>query len=109
MNSIWVGSLEIMLDEGLNHDWFASAEICTLGAVALVGFIAFLIWVLTEKNPIVDLKVFRHRGFVGAPCPSSRWSARYPLPQQCGRQPHSPDVIITMRRSPAGAAPAGSQ
>jgi DHA2 family multidrug resistance protein len=55
-----------MLDEGRNHDWFNSPEILTLGIVALIGFIAFLIWELTEKNPIVDLRIFRHRGFVGA-------------------------------------------
>jgi MFS transporter, DHA2 family, multidrug resistance protein len=63
---VWVGALQIMLDEGRNHDWFNSPEIRTLGIVALIGFIAFLIWELTEKNPIVDLKIFRHRGFVGA-------------------------------------------
>jgi DHA2 family multidrug resistance protein len=63
---IWVGALQIMLDEGRNHDWFASPEIRTLGIVALIGFVAFLIWELTEKNPIVDLRIFRHRGFVGA-------------------------------------------
>jgi DHA2 family multidrug resistance protein len=63
---IWVGALQIMLDEGRNHDWFASSEIRTLGIVALIGFVAFLIWELTEKNPIVDLRIFRHRGFVGA-------------------------------------------
>jgi DHA2 family multidrug resistance protein len=63
---IWVGALQIMLDEGRNEDWFASPEIRTLGIVALIGFLAFLIWELTEKNPIVDLKIFRHRGFVGA-------------------------------------------
>ncbi|MCJ2180945.1 DHA2 family efflux MFS transporter permease subunit [Novosphingobium album (ex Hu et al. 2023)] len=63
---IWVGALQIMLDEGRNHDWFASAEIRTLGIVAAIGFASFLIWELTEKNPIVDLKIFRHRGFVGA-------------------------------------------
>jgi DHA2 family multidrug resistance protein len=63
---VWVGALQIMLDEGRNHDWFASAEIRTLGIVAAIGFVAFLIWELTEKNPIVDLRIFRHRGFVGA-------------------------------------------
>ena len=63
---IWVGALQIMLDEGRNHDWFASPEIRNLGIVALIGFIAFLIWELTEKNPIVDLRIFRYRGFVGA-------------------------------------------
>lgn len=63
---VWVGSLQIMLDEGRNHDWFASHEIRTLGIIAAIGFAAFLIWELTEKNPIVNLRVFRHRGFVGA-------------------------------------------
>jgi DHA2 family multidrug resistance protein len=63
---IWVGSFQIMLDEGRNHDWFASGEIVTLGVVALVGFIAFLMWELTAKNPIVNLRIFRHRGFTAS-------------------------------------------
>lgn len=63
---IWVGSLQIMLDEGRNHDWFNSHEIQLLAVIAAIGFVAFLIWELTEKNPIVDLRIFRHRGFVGA-------------------------------------------
>lgn len=63
---IWVGSLQIMLDEGRNHDWFNSIEIQVLAVIAAIGFVAFLIWELTEKDPIVDLKIFRHRGFVGA-------------------------------------------
>ena len=60
---IWVGSLQIMLDEGKNLDWFASKEICILAIVAVIGFIAFLIWELTEEHPIVDVRIFRHRGF----------------------------------------------
>jgi DHA2 family multidrug resistance protein len=63
---IWVGALQIMLDEGRNKDWFNSPEIRVLGIVAAIGFLCFLVWELTEKNPIVDLKIFRHRGFVGA-------------------------------------------
>lgn len=63
---IWVAALQIMLDEGRNHDWFASHEITLLAVIAAVGFIAFLIWELTETNPIIDLKIFRHRGFVAA-------------------------------------------
>ena len=63
---IWVGALQIMLDEGKNLDWFASPIIIGLAAVAVVGFCAFLIWEFTEEHPIVDLKVFRHRGFTAA-------------------------------------------
>lgn len=60
---IWVAALQIMLDEGKDLDWFTSEEIRILAIVAVIGFLAFLIWELTEKHPIVDLRVFRHRGF----------------------------------------------
>lgn len=59
----WVAALQLMLDEGKKLDWFASTEICILLGVAIIGFISFLIWELTQENPIVDLRVFRHRGF----------------------------------------------
>ena len=63
---IWVGSLQIMLDEGKNLDWFSSPIIISLAVVAAIGFCAFLIWEFTEAHPIVDLRVFRHRGFTAA-------------------------------------------
>ncbi|MGI9142199.1 MAG: DHA2 family efflux MFS transporter permease subunit [Fluviibacter sp.] len=63
---IWVGALQIMLDEGKNLDWFSSPIISLLAVVAVIGFVAFLIWEFTEEHPIVDLRVFRHRGFTAA-------------------------------------------
>jgi DHA2 family multidrug resistance protein len=63
---IWVAALQIMLDEGKDLDWFASEEIRVLGVVAVIGFFSFLIWELTEKYPIVNLRVFRHRGFTAS-------------------------------------------
>ena len=60
---VWVCALQLMLDEGKDHDWFASSLIVGLALVALIGFIAFLIWEWHEESPVVDLKVFRHRGF----------------------------------------------
>ncbi len=63
---VWVGALQIMLDEGKNLDWFSSPIISLLAVVAVIGFIAFLIWEFTEEHPIVDLRVFRHRGFTAA-------------------------------------------
>jgi len=59
----WIGCLQIMLDLGRDHDWFADPLIITLTIMAVVGFIAFIIWELTEEHPIVDLRVFRHIGF----------------------------------------------
>lgn len=60
---IWVGALQLMLDEGKNLDWFASSFIVGLAVVAVVGFAAFLVWEWYEAHPVVDLRVFRHRGF----------------------------------------------
>lgn len=60
---IWVGALQFMLDEGKKLDWFGSFEIRALLVTAVIGFFSFLIWELTHPNPIVNLRVFRHRGF----------------------------------------------
>ena len=60
---IWAGALQVMLDTGKNADWFESTWIIVLAVIALLGFIAFLLWELTEEHPIVDLSLFRNRNF----------------------------------------------
>lgn len=63
---LWVGALQVMLDEGRNHDGFALLEICRPAIIAGIGSLGFLIREPTEKNPIIDLRVFPHRGFATA-------------------------------------------
>lgn len=64
---MWVGALQIMLDKGKELDWFESGQIVALGLVALVGFVVFLIWELTQDHPVVDLRLFANRNFaIGA-------------------------------------------
>src|SRR5690606_284913 len=58
-----VGALQLVLDLGNEKDWFASTEIVILAITAVIALAVFLIWELTEKDPIVDLKLFRHRNF----------------------------------------------
>jgi DHA2 family multidrug resistance protein len=60
---IWVGSLQLMLDKGKELDWFNSGEIILLTAIAVVGFIYFVIWELGEAHPVVDLSLFAGRNF----------------------------------------------
>jgi DHA2 family multidrug resistance protein len=60
---LWVGSLQIMLDKGKELDWFHSPEVVGLGVVALVGFLFFMAWELTEEHPVVELRLFLRRNF----------------------------------------------
>ena len=60
---LWVGAFQIMLDKGEEADWFNSSTIIILGLVAAVGFASFVIWEITQKDPIVDLTLFRNRAF----------------------------------------------
>lgn len=63
---LWIGALQIMLDLGREHDWFNDPTIVALAVIAAIGLAVFLAWELTEDQPIVDLRVFRHRGFTVA-------------------------------------------
>ncbi|HEY9278752.1 MAG TPA: DHA2 family efflux MFS transporter permease subunit [Eoetvoesiella sp.] len=60
---IWVGALQLMLDKGKELDWFSSGAITTMAIVAVVSFVFFIIWELTEKHPVVDLTLFKGRNF----------------------------------------------
>jgi DHA2 family multidrug resistance protein len=63
---IWVGAFQIMLDKGREEDWFSSPFIVACGVIAAIFFALFIIWELTQRDAIVNLKVFRHRGFSAA-------------------------------------------
>jgi MFS transporter, DHA2 family, multidrug resistance protein len=60
---VWVGSLQVMLDQGKDLDWFNSSTIVALCIVFVVGLAAWVIWELTDRAPIVDLTLFKSRSF----------------------------------------------
>jgi MFS transporter, DHA2 family, multidrug resistance protein len=58
-----VGSLQFMLDNGNERDWFGSPLIVAAATTAIIA-ISFLIpWELTDKHPMVDLRLFARRNF----------------------------------------------
>jgi DHA2 family multidrug resistance protein len=61
--AVWVGTLQIMLDEGKDWDWFNSNAIIVLALISGISFIVFIIWELTDKHPVVDLTLFKKRNF----------------------------------------------
>lgn len=61
-----VGAFQIMLDTGRDNDWFASRWIVSFAIVSAISFAAFIIWELTDAEPVVQLRVFRIRSFTAA-------------------------------------------
>ena len=60
---VWIGALQIMLDQGKDLDWFNSSAIITLFVVSAITFVAWVIWNLTEQHPVVDLTLLKSRSF----------------------------------------------
>ncbi len=60
---IWVAALQMGLDLGKERDWFSSNTVVALAIVCVIAFVAFLIWELTDKHPVVDLKLILERNF----------------------------------------------
>ncbi len=61
--TFWVFSLQVVLDLGKDRDWFNNSMITILAVCAAIGFVAWLIWELTDKQPAVDLRLFTRRNF----------------------------------------------
>lgn len=62
-----IGCLQYVLDQGQQDDWFSDRRIVTCSILALIGAAAFVWRELAAANPIVDLRVLRHRA-VGVAC-----------------------------------------
>lgn len=58
-----VGALQILLDLGNDEDWFHSTTIVIMAIVAVISLVTFVVWELTDEDPIVNLRLFRHRNF----------------------------------------------
>jgi len=61
--AVGISALQILLDKGQQYDWFHSNTIRILAVVAFISIVFFLIWENLEKNPIIDLSLFRDKNF----------------------------------------------
>jgi MFS transporter, DHA2 family, multidrug resistance protein len=56
-------SLEVALDRGQIDDWFGSTFISSLLAIAVIGWIATVVWELRLKEPIIEFRLLASRNF----------------------------------------------
>jgi DHA2 family multidrug resistance protein len=59
----FLGSLEIVLDRGLDDDWFSSTFIVVFAAVTATAFVLMIPWEMTRKNPMIDIRMIATRQF----------------------------------------------
>ncbi|MHB1529797.1 MAG: DHA2 family efflux MFS transporter permease subunit [Acidiferrobacteraceae bacterium] len=60
---VGVGTLQIMLDQGNDLNWFGSREIIMLAIVAVAALVYLVIWELNDPHPVIDLRLFARRNF----------------------------------------------
>ena len=58
--TVGVGALQIVLDKGQEDDWFGSHFITTLVVIAVAGLVSLVIWEWFQKQPIVDVRLFKN-------------------------------------------------
>ena len=61
--TIWLVTLQTVLDKGNNADWFNATWICWTFGISVVAGILFFHSQLTNKNSLIDLSVFKDRTF----------------------------------------------
>lgn len=59
----FLGALEVILDRGLDDDWFASSFIVAMTAVCALAFVAMIPWELSRRSPVIDIRMVATRQF----------------------------------------------
>ena len=62
--ALGLGALQVCLDKGQEDDWLGSNFIRLFIVLAVLGIIGAIVWELTVKNPIVDLRLLFQPSFL---------------------------------------------
>jgi len=58
-----LGCLQVVLDKGQRDDWFSSHLIVAFTSISAIALAVFLVWDWRHPHPIVNLHLFRNRGY----------------------------------------------
>jgi DHA2 family multidrug resistance protein len=53
----FLGALELVLDRGLDEDWFGSSLIVTVTSICALAFLLMIPWEMSRRNPTIDLRM----------------------------------------------------
>lgn len=58
-----IAALQVMLDKGQEDDWFGSHFIVMMCILAVAALVAFVLWELHTREPVVHFSLMRYRTF----------------------------------------------
>ncbi|MGB7496709.1 MAG: DHA2 family efflux MFS transporter permease subunit [Candidatus Acidiferrum sp.] len=61
--AVGLGFLQVVLDKGQREDWFGSHFIVWCSVVCAIGLVGAVIWELRQKDPVVELHLFKDRNY----------------------------------------------
>ena len=61
--TLGLGALQIVLDKGQQEDWFDSRFILAFSAIAMLCLTSAVVWLLRQKDAIVDLRLLAQPSF----------------------------------------------
>ena len=61
--STFLGALEVVLDRGLEDDWFGSNFIVAMTAICGLAFVLTVPWEISRRHPMIDLRMVATRQF----------------------------------------------
>jgi len=59
----FLGALEIVLDRGLEDDWFGSSFIIAFTAICAIAFVLMVPWEMSRRDPMIDVRMVASRQF----------------------------------------------
>jgi DHA2 family multidrug resistance protein len=59
----FLGALEVVLDRGLEDDWFGSSFIIAMTAISALAFVLMIPWEVSRRNPMIDIRMVATRQF----------------------------------------------
>ena len=61
--TIWLGTLQVILDRGQQDDWFNATWLCWAAPISLAALIFLIVRELWVERPLVDIRVFGNLNF----------------------------------------------
>lgn len=62
--TVWLGTLQVVLQEGQRNDWFRSPVIFWLAVISVLALVAFLWIELRIQHPFINLRIFKDYNFL---------------------------------------------